>query len=138
MLSGLINEQGFAVIHNVLTQSEVDTLLPALRDVEKIGRAGTRHLLKNPVVRAPAEDARLLSIVQEVLGLDAFPFKATLFTKSSSTNWLVTWHQDKTLPLQQKRDAIGWSAWSKKEDIVFAQAPATELQKILALRIHLD
>src|SRR6185437_8023437 len=32
----------------------------------------------------------------------------------------------------------GWSAWSKKEDIVFAQAPATELQKILALRIHLD
>lgn len=97
-----------------------------------------RHVLKNPAVRALAENTRLLKISQEVLGLNAFPFKATLFAKSQATNWLVTWHQDKTLPLREKREVMGWGSWSIKEGIVFAHAPAAELEKILALRVHLD
>jgi ectoine hydroxylase-related dioxygenase (phytanoyl-CoA dioxygenase family) len=138
MLTALINLHGFAIIDDLLSRSEIDPLLEALPDIEKNGRAGVRHLLKNPAVRALAESRQLYKISKEVLGLDAFPFKATLFAKSQTTNWLVTWHQDKTLPLREKREAIGWGPWSIKDGTLFAHAPATELHKILALRVHLD
>ena len=53
-------------------------------------------------------------------------------------NWLVTWHQDIALPLQERRDVPGWGPWSIKSGITYAHAPATALSRVVALRLHLD
>jgi ectoine hydroxylase-related dioxygenase (phytanoyl-CoA dioxygenase family) len=61
-----------------------------------------------------------------------------LFDKSSTHNWLVTWHQDTALPLQERREVPGWGPWSIKSGITYARAPATALSRLVALRLHFD
>jgi ectoine hydroxylase-related dioxygenase (phytanoyl-CoA dioxygenase family) len=101
-------------------------------------RAGIRHAMKNPDVAELARDSRLLGMAQSVLGPEAFPFRATLFDKSPTANWLVVWHQDTAMPLRERRETPGWGPWSTKDIVVYAHAPASALSQVLALRLHLD
>src|SRR5258707_14076007 len=91
-----------------------------------------------PAVNDLALDPRLVGLARQVLGANAFPFRATLFVKSPTSNWLITWHQDTALPLRQRREADGWSSWSVKNGVIYAHAPASALQQVIALRVHLD
>ena len=126
-----IEEQGFTIIPGVLTETECDLLTCALGALE--GRAGTRHLMHEPLVRALAHDPRLRSIAG-----DGVPFRATLFTKTSQANWLIPWHQDTALPLFEKFDEPDWGPWSRKAGVWYAHAPEWALRQIIALRVHLD
>jgi ectoine hydroxylase-related dioxygenase (phytanoyl-CoA dioxygenase family) len=94
--------------------------------------------MKHPAVCAVANDPRLLAIASAFIGPSAVPYRATLFDKSPARNWLVTWHQDTALPLEERRDTPGWGPWSVKSGITYAHAPATALSRIVALRLHLD
>lgn len=132
-------EHGFAIVPSVLPAVEVDAILSELSASGlNRSRAGARHVLKYPCVNKIAEDRRVLALAQAVLGERAFPFRATLFDKSPKSNWLVVWHQDTALPLLEKRETPEWGPWSVKDGIIYAHAPASALEKILALRIHLD
>src|SRR4030095_14758401 len=119
--------------------SDCDDVISLLSEtVTTRSRAGVRHLMSNPTVAALVNDRRLLAIAQRALGARAQPFRATLFDKSGSANWLVAWHQDTALPLASHFQAEGWGPWSEKCGIAYAHAPAWALSRILALRIHLD
>jgi ectoine hydroxylase-related dioxygenase (phytanoyl-CoA dioxygenase family) len=134
-----IQEQGFTIIPGVLEPRDVDGLLEVLSRADlPRSRAGVRHAMRLPAVTAVAQDARLLGIAQETLGRKAFPFRAMLFDKSPTANWLVVWHQDTALPLQERREAPGWGPWSVKDGVIYAHAPESALIQVLALRLHLD
>jgi ectoine hydroxylase-related dioxygenase (phytanoyl-CoA dioxygenase family) len=77
-------------------------------------------------------------MAREILGVSAVPFKATIFDKSSTANWLVVWHQDTALPLKRRREMPHWGPWSVKDGVTYAHAPANALNKVLALRVHFD
>src|SRR5258708_5094427 len=127
-VSRAVEAQGFAILPDVLRPDAITLLLENVADLEsRRSRAGIRHILGNPVVAAAAQDSRLLGIAQDALGSGAFPFRATLFDKSPDSNWLITWHQDTALPLQEKRDTPGWGPWSVKEGVAYAHAPASAL-----------
>jgi len=79
-----------------------------------------------------------MEVARAALGADPFPFRATLFDKSPNANWLVVWHQDTALPLQERHEIPGWGPWSVKDGVNYAHAPASALSQVLALRIHLD
>lgn len=131
-------EAGFAIAHNILAARECDDLLAALAALPQ-GRAGARHLMRCDEVAALANDERLLSLARQALGSeDAVPYRATLFAKTGHANWLVVWHQDTTLPLVERFDAVGWGSWSVKAGIHYAHAPTWALRRIVALRVHLD
>ena len=121
----------------VLTGAEVDALSLAAAGFTR-SRAGARHLMSDPDVRGMARDRRLVDLASAALGCPAEPYRATLFDKSPKANWLVVWHQDTALPLSARHDAEGWGPWSTKAGILYAHAPASVLQKIVALRVHLD
>lgn len=134
-----IEEQGFAVVASVLSTRELIPILVSLADLQPArGRAGIRHVLSHPTVKVVADNPRLVEMAQAVLGPAAFPFRATLFDKTPDSNWLITWHQDTALPLQEQIEAPGWGPWSEKEGVIYAHAPASALQQVLALRLHLD
>ena len=84
--------------------------------------------------------AHLSALAAEMLGADAVPFRATFFDKSPASNWLVPWHQDTALPMAKRPDpeAAGWGPWSIKEGIHYAHAPAWALERVVAVRLHLD
>ena len=114
-----IDADGFAVLPGALRQSEMDTLRA---DIDKTplhrSRAGARHMLGNASVAALASDPRLLNIACQVLGAESRPFRATLFDKSPTSNWLVVWHQDTALPLLERHELSGWGPWSVKEGVI--------------------
>ena len=94
--------------------------------------------MSNAVVAEVANHQRLLGIARRALGATAVPFRATLFEKSGYANWLVVWHQDTALPVCSRFDAPDWGAWSMKAGVNYAHAPTWALQRVLALRLHLD
>lgn len=135
----LVAQNGYAIVPAVVTSHETEEFIVRLNilDLDR-SRAGIRHLLSHPMVAEVANDPRVLGLAQSVLGHDAFPFRATLFDKSPLANWLITWHQDTALPLREKHEVAGWGPWSLKEGLTYAHAPASALEKVVALRLHMD
>jgi ectoine hydroxylase-related dioxygenase (phytanoyl-CoA dioxygenase family) len=134
-----VTEDGYAIIPSTLSPEDVERFVPALQNLSgHRGRAGARHLLSSPAVAELANAPQLLRIAKAILGDDAFAFRATLFDKNAEANWLIAWHQDTALPLREKLDTPGWGPWSVKAGITYAHAPATSLEQVVALRIHLD
>jgi ectoine hydroxylase-related dioxygenase (phytanoyl-CoA dioxygenase family) len=130
---------GYAIYEGVFSSVEMGAVLHALsRAVVRRSRAGARQVLAIPAVRAIATDRRLMTIASSYVGPGATPFRATLFDKSPDANWLVTWHQDTTLPLRERIEDGAWGPWSTKAGVLHAKAPAWALEQVIALRISLD
>jgi ectoine hydroxylase-related dioxygenase (phytanoyl-CoA dioxygenase family) len=134
-----VQEEGYGLIPSVFGKDEVLNLLNDLRS-ENLPRtrAGVRHAMRSAKITGIALDGRMLEIARDVLGSGALAFRATLFEKLPDSNWLVVWHQDTALPLRDRREVTGWGPWSVKDGVNYAHAPAQALEKVLALRLHLD
>lgn len=134
-----IEKRGFAILPPCVPEDWMSRALEETsRRPQDRSRAGVRHAMQFGAVRALARYPPLKQLVGEVLGSRAFPFRATLFDKSTNANWLVVWHQDRALPLRERVELPGWGPWSTKEGILYAHAPAEVLSEVLALRVHLD
>lgn len=129
---------GYSTTECVLSPRECDTLGSVLDGSIPRGRAGARHLMTITEIAALARDPRLLELAERALGSPAVPYRATLFAKSGEANWLVVWHQDTALPLASKVASDEWGRWSSKAGVLYAHAPTWALQRIVALRIHVD
>jgi ectoine hydroxylase-related dioxygenase (phytanoyl-CoA dioxygenase family) len=140
MWRSAVAERGFAIITGVLAEAEISRLADTFARISlQRSRAGVRHALGDAAVYSLARQAPLQNMARDILGTaEAIPFRATLFDKSPSANWLVVWHQDTALPLREQREMPGWGPWSLKAGIVYAHAPANALDQVVALRIHLD
>lgn len=130
-------EDGFFIQENVFAKNEIAGVLAALANVPH-SRAGSRHLMSVPAVKTLASDKRLLRIAETALGSAVIPFRATLFDKSPTSNWKVSWHQDTALPLTKRIESCGWGPWSVKDGVHYAHAPTRALEQVVALRVHLD
>ena len=101
-------------------------------------RAGARHVLHVPAVWQLAMDPRLIGLASFFVGPSPVAFRATLFDKSPTANWLVTWHQDTALPMRAHVPLPHWGPWSTRAGVLYAHAPASALEQVIALRVHLD
>jgi hypothetical protein len=132
-------DKDFEIVPKCFDHAEVISLLTAIEGASlHRSRAGMRNAFQIDVVRLLAHDTRLITLAKQYLGDGAVPFRATLFDKSPGSNWLVVWHQDTALPLRERREVRGWGPWSVKEGVVCAHAPASALEQVLAIRVHLD
>jgi ectoine hydroxylase-related dioxygenase (phytanoyl-CoA dioxygenase family) len=135
----VIGDAGFAILPSFFSREYLDQLLQEIDEsAPRRSRAGIRHALTLSPVTAVAREPQMIELAREVLGSEAFPFRATLFDKSPTANWLVVWHQDTALPLLERIDQPGWGPWSVKEGIDYAHASSTALSQVLALRVSCD
>jgi hypothetical protein len=106
---GSVCEQGFEIVPEFLRPEALPSLIRSLEEASvRRSRAGIRSALQIPAVHSLAADDGLLQFAKNVLGKDAFPFRATLFEKSPKSNWLVVWHQDTASPLRHQKVVRGW------------------------------
>jgi ectoine hydroxylase-related dioxygenase (phytanoyl-CoA dioxygenase family) len=133
------DDPGYLICDRVFSRTDMDGVAEALAAaaVERT-KAGARHVLKVPAVRRLAADSRLLEIASQFVGATPTPFRATVFDKSPTANWLVVWHQDTALPLCQRIASAEWGPWSTKAGVLYAHAPAWALEQVVALRVCLD
>jgi len=132
-------DQGYSIVPGVFARSEMIDVLETFStaNLERT-KAGARHVLTVPVVRRLASDPRMLAIASQFVGPAAVPFRATLFDKSPTANWLVVWHQDTALPVRERVEHPEWGPWSTKAGVLYAHAPAWALEQVVALRVSLD
>jgi hypothetical protein len=129
---------GYSTLAGVLSHQECDLIARHVENTPRMGRAGARNLMSNPVIADLAFDSRLLQLAADALGSKAQPFRATLFEKSGAANWHVLWHQDRALPMSRRFESYEWGPWTTKAGGLYALAPAWALKTVLALRVHLD
>jgi len=137
---------GFAIIRGILSSHEIPQLIGSLRRLgedDSVRRRGgvfaVRNLLDvSPAVRELAHSPRVLEMVYSILGNAAFPVRGILFDKTSGANWKVPWHQDVTIAVADRQEVEGFGPWSMKAGVLHVQPPASVLEKMLSVRIHLD
>lgn len=77
-------------------------------------------------------------IAGSVLGSRARPVRAILFNKTPEANWLLAWHQDRTICVRQKREVNGFGPWTVKSGMQHVAPPFDLLSRMVTLRAHID
>jgi hypothetical protein len=103
-----------------------------------ISRAGNRSLLAENWCRDLAGTLKAHGLLSSLLPPDFAAVQCTVFEKTVDRNWLVSLHQDLSIPVLAKVDHPALTGWSEKEGALFVQPPADVLQKIVAVRLHID
>ncbi|CAN5146556.1 phytanoyl-CoA dioxygenase family protein [soil metagenome] len=131
---------GYEVLPHFITPEQTRSLLASLCGITVEARSGgVRNIdAKVPAIAAFAADHRLLSLAQRHIGGRPRLIRAIYFEKSPQNNWLVSWHQDRTVAVAERFDAPGWGPWSLKDGVWHGQPPLTFLQNMVTVRVHLD
>lgn len=131
-----LRHDGIAVVPNVLTDAQIEDLIARL-DVEG-GRGGNRHTDQDPAVREHAWTGSAMALAREALGEEVRPVRILFFDKNPEANWSVPYHQDLTIAVQTRAEVEGFRSWTVKAGIPHVQAPASLLEAMVAVRLHLD
>lgn len=135
-----IDSAGFEVFENVLSVQDSEQLLVSLNRLKlEPLRGGIRRIEQLlPEVAELAYSPQLLRIAEGHLPGQAKLVRAIYFNKSPDNNWLVTWHQDRTVAVSKRFDCEGWGPWSYKAGVWHVQPPLQVLEQMITLRVHLD
>ena len=129
--------RGFAVVPEVLAESECQAALDAVLEqgrVESPSRAWLSHAWCQQLALSLKQHAALAGIVAPT----AVAVQCTLFEKSPDNNWLVSLHQDLSIPVRERVAGSELTGWSTKDGVLFVQPPVSVLESLVALRVHLD
>lgn len=133
-------EEGFEIIDDFISEKDMSNIINEIESIEfPFGIGGLRNAEKK------------LSSINNYINL-LFPYKkaasylngkpsfvrAILFNKTSESNWLVPWHQDKTVSVIAEERPPGWGPWSIKDNVLHVQPPEEVLNNMVTFRIHLD
>jgi ectoine hydroxylase-related dioxygenase (phytanoyl-CoA dioxygenase family) len=140
-----IDDVGFALVNEVVSDREIDSLLKELHRLPTASSSrrgqvyAARNLLQSvPAVARLAHAPTIRLLLDSILGRDAFPVRGILFDKVPGANWHVGWHQDQIIPVAERKDVPGFTAWSVKRGVPHVRPPASILERMLTLRFHLD
>ncbi len=132
-----MDREGFKVFRAVLPAIETERLRKAIDQIqEEEQSANLRDILKK--CRELREIIACGSLKVCLPSPRLEPVRSILFDKTLEANWPVARHQDLTIAVKERRDCEGYGPWSEKDGVIHVQAPELILQKMVALRIHLD
>lgn len=132
-----LERNGFAVVPNVISEATADRLITVMAQVG--AGYGRRNILSElDEVRSIARDPAVRLLVECVLGPDAHAVRGLFFDKTSSANWMVDWHQDRTIAVRERVDVPGYTLWTVKAGVPHVQPPVRVLEQMLTVRLHLD
>lgn len=129
--------RGFALVPQVLEGRECEEVSLHLARAQT-GRAGTRALLSQPWCQALAQRLSCHAALAALLTPGLVAVQCTAFEKSAARNWLVPVHQDLGIPVAQRIDHPQLRGWSEKEGVPHVYAPAEVLERLVAVRLHVD
>ena len=145
-IAEIIERDGFAALPGAISPDLLSELSAAVASVEEgpgVVRRGEVYAFRNLFQNAPRTKSALHApalreLVGAVLGGDAFCVRGIFLGKSPRANWAVRWHQDATITVKERGDAVGFGPWSMKAGVQHVMAPPGVLSAMLSVRIHLD
>lgn len=118
-------ENGYEIIECFVSKQEIADFIVDLDSLRFEGKqAGIRNLeKKSHRVNEFALSTRLQTLASTYLFGKASLVRAIYFNKTESNNWLVTWHQDKTVAVTKRFESPNWGPWSSKDNYIACSAP---------------
>ena len=133
-----LERDGFTLVPRAISAGAITELTLALGELDMDGRAGARGLLDIAAVQDLAMQSPVRDVAEAVLGPECFAVRALLFDKTADANWRVMWHQDTTIAVREALEVEGFGPASEKAGVPHTQAPASLLERMVAVRVHLD
>ena len=134
-----LSRDGFEIIAGLLGKANLEELRRAVAGLPSRHRGGTRNLLQNSEsIAALANAGAIMALADAALEANAFPVRALLFDKAPAANWKVPWHQDTAVAVAERVEAPGFLGWSVKDGVPHVHPPVEILERMVAVRIHLD
>ena len=100
--------------------------------------AGSRRFLDEAWCKHLAGALRGDARIRSLLPHNAVAVQCTRFAKLPTNNWLVAFHQDLSIPVSSRVDSPECSGWSEKEGQLYVQPPVNVLERLVAVRVHID
>jgi hypothetical protein len=128
---------GFVLVPEVLSSEECEAIA-AHTISASAGSVGTRCLLPLAWCQVLARQVRRHPLLTAFIPSGFVAAQCTYFEKSRSRNWLVAVHQDLSIPVAKRISHPALRGWSEKEGSLFVQAPVELLERLVAVRLHID
>lgn len=139
-----LDATGFVLWQGALGTAHLEILVAAVEAAASTHharrRSGQTFAVRN-LLWQHAGFARLLDevgaseLASSILGVPVRPIDATLFDKIPAANWRVAGHQDLVLAVERAPEHL---APTIRAGVTYVEAPAAMLERLVALRIHLD
>jgi len=131
----MLKNEGYLVVPNIASIGNCDHAVSMVSDYSE---AGNRSFLEKSwcLNLANSIQLKLLGIFPSLKELS--PVQCTLFQKKDDTNWLVSWHQDRSIPQTQMIQTNSEVTVRKKGSLTLLQPQKEVLEKVVAIRLHLD
>jgi hypothetical protein len=137
-LDGLIfSRDGAQLFRVALARDQLNLLEAALAHLPP-DYAGIRLRGVEGLAPLLASTGHIGHCAASVLGHDCQPVRAILFDKTPGTNWVLGWHQDRTIAVTQRVRVDGFGAWSVKGGMLHVEPPFELLSGMVTLRVHID
>ncbi|MGN6354501.1 MAG: phytanoyl-CoA dioxygenase family protein [Parafilimonas sp.] len=139
--------EGFAVIDNIYTLEEINSILETISQADTSNptfrRTNDLFAIRQFLKEVPATydlifNDKLNAVISEFFGDDYFIVKSIYFDKPEQSNWFVAYHQDLTISVDKKFEVEGFGPWTIKQDQFAVQPPLDILENNFTIRIHLD
>ena len=135
MSSADFDRLGYAMVESLLSARECDEVSAKLANTSQ---TGTRKLLGQAWCTDLADKLGRHPDLRAYVEADYLAVQCTYFEKSAEHNWLVPIHQDLSIPVAGRVAHPALRGWSEKEGTLFVQPPVEVLEKLVAVRLHLD
>lgn len=135
-----IREHGIEILEGFLSKPVVDSVIDEVSDsLIDYPNYGIRNAEKKfASIKRLVESEQMIGKAKEILG--SFPkiVRVIYFDKTPEKNWFVTWHQDKTISVSEKKEIAGWGPWTIKDGVHCVQPDLSVLNSMVTFRVHLD
>ncbi|AMC36331.1 phytanoyl-CoA dioxygenase family protein [Janthinobacterium sp. B9-8] len=132
-----LERDGFTLVSALLSPAECRVIAGKIETM-RCASVGTRRLLSQDWCRSLAVKIRQHPALSPLIPAGLVAVQCTFFEKSASRNWLVAVHQDLSIPVAERIEHSALQGWSVKEGQLYVRAPVEVLQRLIAVRIHLD
>ena len=148
--SSEINSEGFTIINNVYTESEIEKLISLIENITD-NEIDNETFRKNKDLFAIRQfhkeipetlpfifNQNLKDAIESNFGKGYFITKSIYFDKPEKSNWFVAYHQDLTISVNKKIELDGFENWTVKQNQFAVQPPKEILDDNFTIRIHID
>lgn len=141
-------EDGHTALPGIFSAEEIARLLHTIESADdgstNFRRTQDVFAIRNLLGEIPQLREQLLTLKLRKLLAVLFPnatphlTKAIYFDKPAGSNWLVAWHQDVMIAVDERQEIPGYGPWSTKGVETAVLPPRHILEGIVTLRLHLD
>ena len=127
-------KNGVVIIPDAVSESDLERMSEAFSDRHRSRHSG----LSGELMDWLSSNDLLLSLASKLLGTPAHLVRVLALDKTAEDNWFVPWHQDRAIAVAAPAAVKGYANWTFKDGVHHVEPPATLLEKIVTLRVHLD